>query len=195
MPQPLTLQESLHAVLSAPSPTAVWELRGALRTTDAALAPEGWALLEQYHRFLTELTTRTTSREYSHFASLLDIGAVGGVAVQNLLDAAETGHLWRKLLVGGLSEGLMLAAARQYVKAWEGELSAVYEATTWVLFDALWQTSAALQPELDAARRRELVESLLAPARDTAVNGVVKAALLARLFQILLVVHLRPGEA
>ena len=95
-----------------------------MMTADGLLAAgvaEGdpvWPLLDAYYDFLTALAARATSREFSHFASLLDMGAVGGVALQNLLQAEAEGQWWGRLLAGGLSEGLMVLAARQYVRAW-----------------------------------------------------------------------------
>ena len=73
-----------------------------------------------------------------------------------------------RLLGALLSEGLMVLATRQHVKAWEGELSAVYRAAAWYLYDELWRWAAGLKPDLSAADRRRLLDRLVtkAPARS-----------------------------
>jgi hypothetical protein len=188
----MTQMESLTTVLTMPTPDAVWRLRGDLLQQHQKLPPDLAGLLTRFYHFLTELKVKATAREFSHFASLLDIGAVGGVAVQNLLDAqANKENLWQRLLAGGLSEGLMVLAARQYVKAWEGEMASVYQEAGWHLYQALWALSVQTQPQLDAAARRQMIETMLAPVHDTAVSGSIKAVLIARLYQILLVAHLQ----
>jgi hypothetical protein len=46
------------------------------------------------------------------------------------------------------------------------------------------------QPNMNNADRRQLVEKLLAPLHDEAVMGTIKAVLIGRLFQILLLANL-----
>ena len=184
------MQDNLKTILTMPTPTALWQLRADLLQLELAADSAVWQTLDQFFTFLTELTAKSTAHQYSHFASMLDIGAVGGVAIQNLADAQHAGDLWRKLLLGGLSESLMVLAARQYVKAWEGEMTAVYHTTAWVLYNALWRLSETTQPGLSPTDRRHLIEKLLAPLHDEAVTGTIKAVLIGRLFQILLLAHL-----
>lgn len=184
------LEQLLQPLIHAPTPQGLWQLRAAVLQSGRHLSPPGDELLTHFYTFLTELTSRATAREYSHLASMLDMGAVGVVAVQNIVHAEGGQETWRRLLLGAFSEGLMVLAARQYVKAWEGEIQAVYQSTAWHLYAALWHTSLTFQPELAADKRRELIEKLLAPIHDARVNGTTKALLLARLFQVLLLVHL-----
>jgi hypothetical protein len=47
-----------------------------------------------------------------------------------------------------------------------------------------------MQPELAPDERRRLVDELLAPIKDSEVNGTAKAVLIGRLFQILLIAKL-----
>ena len=178
------------ALLARPSPDRLWRLRDELYAL--GLGPEApiWPCLDDFYHFLNELGASATAREYSHFASLLDIGAVGGVAIQNLLAENEARTLWRRVLAGGLSESLMVMAARQYVKAWEGELSALYRSAAWNLHHHLWQLSLALRPELAHGTRRSHLEQLLVPLREEKTGGTVKAVLIARLYQLLLLTHL-----
>lgn len=188
--RPVSLQEQLVTVLAQPAPAALWQLRAEL--LEAGLPPEAPALaiLGEFYHFLNRLATTSTSHQYSHFASILDMGAVGGVAIQNLLEARRGSEWWQRLLAGGVSETLMVLAARQYVKAWEGEMEASYTGAAWFLYDAYWRMSTILQPDLPAGARRQLLDRLLDPLHQAGVKGVVKAALIGRLFQMLLVAHL-----
>src|SRR5690606_7716693 len=110
----MTTADDLLLYAAEPTPESLRRLQTALLAVGIAEEDPVWSLLDSYYAFLTTLAARATSREFSHFASLLDMGAVGGVALQNLLHAEAEGQWWNRLLVGGLSEGLMVLAARQY---------------------------------------------------------------------------------
>lgn len=182
---------SFVTLLGEPSPPGLWQLRADLLQVGVPLEATVWAILDEFYHFLNELLASATAREYSHFASLLDIGAVGGVALQNLLAQEGNRALWQRLLAGGLSESLMVLAARQYVKAWEGEMTTLYRSAAWNLYRALWEISLELKPELTSATRRTHLEDLLAPLRGENTRGTVKALLIARLYQFLLLYYLR----
>ena len=93
---------------------------------------------------------------------------------------------WQRLVIGAASEGLMVLAARQYVKAWEEEMDATYNAAAWYLTQEYWNLSTDLKPNLPSAKRRILIDHLALSLQDSEVEGVVKAGLIVRLFQILL---------
>lgn len=185
------LMDVIGSVFSAPSPGGLWNLQAALLERGVGVDDAIWTVLDPFSRFLIELEAKATARQYSHFASLLDIGAVGGVALQNILFGSGSDEPWRSMLFGGLSEGLMVLAARQYVKAWEGEMGSVYRRTAWNLYRILWTESANLNAELVAAARSRLIEGLLAPVHNPDLPGTAKAALIVRLYQYLLLIHLR----
>lgn len=182
---------SLVTLLAQPTPSGLWQLRGDLLQLGVPVEAAIWVTLDEFYHFLNELHSTASAREYSHFASLLDIGAVGGLAVQNLLAREGNGALWQRLLAGGLSESLMVLAARQYVKAWEGEMAAHYRTAAWNLYGALWEISVQLKPELTPATRRAHIDRLLALLHDEDSVGTVKAVLIARLYQLILLTRLR----
>ena len=188
----MTLATTLTALMQEPTPAGLRRLRGDLYAAgmpgDAPLRP----VLDQAYHFFNQLLATTSAKEYSHFASLLDIGALGIVVVQNIADAQETEGFWGKLVSGALSESLLIIASRQYVKAVEEELRAVYQAAAWDLFDELWQVSALMQPELPAGQRRNMLDQLLAPLHDPDMPGTAKALLIGRMYQLLLLIYLQP---
>jgi hypothetical protein len=186
----MPLLDSLSTVLTNPTPEALWQLQGDLLSEGFEPDAPIMAILDAFYTFLNELVASATAREYSHFASLLDMGAVGGVAIQNLLESRVSEGWWQRLLVVGLSESLMIIAARQYVKAWENEMLSDFNEAAWFLYRQFWQLSADMQPELARDERRRLVDELFAPVHDDSVNGTAKAALLGRLFQLLLLANL-----
>ena len=186
----MNVQESLTAVLSHPSPETLWRLRGDLLAAELPSNSSVWRILDKFYAFVNELSASMSAHEYSKLATLLDIGAVGGVAIQNLIDGdMKPGELWKRLLVGGIGESLMVLASRQYVKGAKAGMMGVCRATAWELYGELWQLSAQLQPELDPAARRELIDSLLSAIHNDAVPEMVKIGLNGRLFQILLLQH------
>ena len=182
---------SLTGVLTQPSPDSLWQLRADLLESGMDHDSRPLAILDAFYHFLNELVASSTAREYSHFASILDMVAVAGVAIQNLLDEEDSEEWWRRFVVGAVSEGMMVLAARQYVRAWEEEMRANYNAAAWYLAQEYWSLSSDLQPELSPGKRRDLVEQLFAPVTADHVDGTVKAGLLVRLFQVLLVARLQ----
>jgi len=186
----MNMQESLTAVLTHPSAATLWQLRGALRQDGWSSGTAVWPILDHFHEFLNHLRAGADAHQYSQIASLMDIGAVGGVALENLLQSESAEELWQKFLAGSISEGLMVLASRQYVKAFKTEMGTIYQTAAWFLFDALWQLSTQTQPELSPAARRQRLDDLLAPIHDNATPETAKIVLVGRLFQILLLAHL-----
>lgn len=183
-------QIALTNILTSPTLEALWKLRGEL--IQAGLSEQSPALvtLDDFFNFLNDLMASSTAREYSHFASILDMAAVAGVAIQNLMNEEGSGDWWRRFIVGAVSEGLMVLAARQYVKAWEEEMNATYNAAAWNLAQSYWQLSAALRPELSSELRWRLVNELISPIQEDELEGLVKAGLIVRYYQVLLIAWL-----
>lgn len=186
----MAIRDALEKALSSPSAGDLWRLRAEL--LEAGLPPESrvWPVLDEFQRFLDELATSTSSREYSELASRLDVGAVSGVLLDHALSESEAEELALRLVTGLLSEGLMVLATRQHVKAWEGEAAAVHRGAAWYLYGELWRWAERLKPDLPAAERRRLLDSLFAPVRSDEATGFTKAVLLGLMFQILLLSHL-----
>jgi len=182
----MSLRESLTAVLTDPAASGLWQLRADL--LEAGL-PEGarlWTLIGQYQQFLDQLSGCMTSRHYSDLASKLDIGSVSGVILERLLEPQGSRELAMSLLTGALSEGLMVAATRQHVKAWEQGMASYVKSTAWFLYDELWRWSEEMNPELPPAERRRQLDQLFTPVHRQDVECVCKAAFLGLLFQVLL---------
>ena len=187
----LNLQEAVRPILTLPTPDALIALQGALLAHGGEGEAREWALevTGHFYTYLSDLKSKITSRNYSEMASKLDIGAVGAVALENLLTSSSE-ELWKGLLLGGIAEGLMVAASRQYIKGWEAETALVHSQAAWYLTEALWRTSSEMQPDQQPEQRWEAIQTLLAPAHDPDVSAPEKAVLLGRIFQILLITYL-----
>jgi hypothetical protein len=186
-----TLREAMGPILSHPTPEALMELQGALlvsglkgEAVDRALEIAG-----HFHAYLNDLRSKIAARDYSELASRLDIGAVGLVALENIV-VGEEERFWQRLLFGALGEVLMVAASRQYVKGWQIETQLVHSQATWFLTEALWHASIEMEPKLAAESRWQAIQALLAPAHDANVAAPDKAVLLGRVFQMLLITYL-----
>jgi hypothetical protein len=190
----MELRPVIQQILTAPTPAALWDLYG--RLLAAGADPSLIQLVGAFHHYLHDLKSKADARQYSELASLLDIGAVGGVAVQNLIGGHGAGDgpddLMKRFLMGTVSESLMVLASRQYVKGWQSELHSVHSQATWFLARELWQVSADMQPDLPAGERWAHIDRLLAPARDPDTRNEVKAVFLGWLFQIVLLRKLAP---
>jgi hypothetical protein len=186
-----SLQDAVQSLLSQPAPEKLLALQGALLAQDQGDGAVEFALeiAGHFYAYLSELKSKMSARDYSELASHLDIGAVGVVALENVLAGAGD-KLWQRLLLGAVAEGLMVAASRQYIKGWETETGLVHSQAVWYLTEVLWRTSVREQPHLPAEQRWQSIQSLLAPASEPDVPAPDKAILLGRVFQILLLTHL-----
>ena len=188
----MRLDELLNHVARRPTTEDLWMLRGALLDSaeeqpDAQLVHE---IAREFFLYVSELQSKMTARAYNVLASRLDIGAVGVLALQDILIEQE--NLAKNLLLGGLGEGLMVAASRQYVKAWEEELRALHRQVAWTLYGVLWRLSREHQSKMTANERRALIETTLAPALDDSTPFETKTLLVLRLFQIVLLLAAAP---
>jgi hypothetical protein len=186
----MEIRDALKNVLTAPEVKGLWALRAELLEAGLPDDSRVWSVVDQFQKFLDDLATSSTSREYSELASLLDISAIGGVVLENVLEKEGAEELGLRLLAGLVSEGLMVAATRQHVKAWGTELDAVYRRSAWFLYGELWRWAKELKPDLPAAERRRLLDRLLAPVHSEETSGLSKATLIGLLFQVLLLSYL-----
>lgn len=141
----------------------------------------------EWHSFLADLESKLGARSYSQVASWMDIGAVGAAALEGLGDGESISL--RQLGLAALSEGLMVMASRQYVKAWSRELQPLAQRAAWILRGELWDLSHAGQPSMSPEARQSAVTAILAPALDPATAPEARLALLARVFQLVLLAH------
>jgi hypothetical protein len=182
--------DALRTVLTAPTPESLWELRAELLERGGSPDSEVIAVVGEFSGFLDRFATSTSSRDLNHLASKLDVAAVGGVVLEQLFERTNTRDLAMRLLTGGISEGLMVLASRQYVRAQEGELASLFRETAWSLYDRLWRWTTAANPDLDAGRRRRLIDRLVDPLRDGDFPTGAKAVLAGRIYQVLLLAHI-----
>lgn len=187
----INLQDALQPIVHQPTTEALVALQGALLSADLPdeNVKKALEIAGQFYAYLCELKSKITARDYSELASRLDIGAVGVVVLESII-TGDSEHFWQRLVLGGLGEGLMVAASRQYVKAWEAETGQVHTCAAWHLSEALWHTSKEMLPDLPPEERWQAIQSLLAPAYAPDVPAPDKAVLLGRIFQMLLLTHL-----
>ena len=184
----------MHRVATAPTPEDLAALQGILLAWQGAVNESLEPLLNlvgSFHEYLSEVRGKIRGRAFSEMASLLDLAAMGAVAIEGMDLSAGLG----KLLLGSLGEGLAVLGSRQYIKGWNTEIGVLHEKAAWVLREALWSFSLANRPGLPALQRLALVESLLAPAlagegRRTPDSQMLATLYLACLFQILILAQL-----
>jgi hypothetical protein len=176
--------------LESPTPEGLWELRADLLESGTAPDDRLLEIIGEFHSFLDRFATSTSSRDLNHLASKLDIGAIGGVVLEQLFESPNTKDLAMRILTGGISEGLMVLASRQYVRVQEGELAALFRDVAWTLYQRLWQWTAEANRNLGTSERRQLIDKITQPLLDTDASNVVKAVLAGRLYQVLVLAHL-----
>jgi hypothetical protein len=182
----------LDRLARRPTAADLWHLHGMLLACmeEKPTARGVDQLAREFHSYLSELESKMNARQFNELASRLDVGAVGVLALQDIL--FEHGSRWHNIVLGGIGEGLMVMASRQYIKAWEQELLSVQRRAAWYLFDVLWALSLEHQAGIPPQLRQALIEATLAPALDAGIPFDARMLLLMRLFQTLLLLQLAP---
>jgi hypothetical protein len=181
----MDLPDTALASIAAPTPEALWRLRGELLVRGVPADAAVWPVLDAFHSFLRRLAASTAARGYSERASKLDIAALGGIALEELATASDGRELASRLIGSALSESLAVAATRQHVHAWQSDLEGLLDEVSWTLFGMLWRWAENRQPSLAVEQRRALLDRLIEPARSAEVEPTARVTLLVRLFQIL----------
>lgn len=192
---------ALRDSLLGPSPGTLLRLRGELqvvsrwsevqrqeplrKSADAALDA-----VSRFYHFGQEIGGFTASSRSAEKASFFDLASVGVLALDNVL-SAEKASLMR-LLMSGLSEGLMFLGSRQYVSGSQAILQATYRAHAIAVQDALWTLATDFRdPEsLDSIREaRGAIDTLFAKFDDPGVPLGTKVALLQQLYGLIAIVR------
>ncbi len=182
----------LQRILTKPATNDLLALQGILLSweekADAPLEREritsALALLEDFYNYLVGLESKLEAHAFAALASKMDMGAVGVVIAGNIRDAGD--RVMERVLMGGVSETLMLLSSRQYIKAFDRDLEAFFLQTAWQLRAHFWRFSAARCPGMAPSERAALIDSLFVPVFYQRASSEAKPILLGCLFQVLL---------
>jgi hypothetical protein len=188
----MPVAQSLAGVMADPRPESLWRLRADVLDAGAPPGHPALEVIDAFHQYLNHLGAGGKARDLSHLASKLDVLAVGTVALENVLGHAGSEDLLRRVALAAVSEGLMVLASRQYVRAAEVEMAAVHQDLAWYLYEAYWRLSEERRPDLDPETRRQGVEHTVAPLRLPEIESTSRVVLIALLLELLLLVRLEP---
>lgn len=185
-----SLRSILGSILAAPTADDLWRLQGELLAFGGSAAGKAREVTGEFHSFLRDMESKVASRSASRWGAVLATAAVSSVGLQEMI--AEREDPLKRLMAVGLTGLLEVAGAVKNVEAWEVEASLVYYDAGWYLYGELWEISETARPELSSGERKVLVDRLMEPAMKLEVEGVVKLALLVRLFLVVLVARMLP---
>jgi hypothetical protein len=188
------LRAQIIKLWTAPTPADLWKLQAPLLALDTSEALAAHRVAGQFYGYLSLLETKLTSQRYSQFAAMLATGAVVTVGIQDVLEDVFAGKPVNlsEVFGAGLAGALEVMSAIQHVKAWETDTCTADCEAAWNLYEALWQLSVRLQPDLTHTGRAEHLERVLAPLAADETPSPVRAALIIRLFQVVLLLNLLP---
>ncbi|MCZ7545778.1 MAG: hypothetical protein M5R40_20675 [Anaerolineae bacterium] len=170
-----------------PTPADLWALQGPLLAADTPPARAAHALAGAFYAYLGTLQAKLSAHRYSQLAAMLEAGAV---TVIGMGDTLAGGRLdLRELFVAGLGGALEVMAATQNVKAWAVDTRSADLEVAWGLYGALWDLSTEMQPELEPEARAAHLDALLTPLTAPETPEAARAALIIRLFQVVLTVR------
>jgi hypothetical protein len=191
----------LRESLSDSTPSGLIKLRGELqvvarwlevrkkealrRSADAALDA-----VSRFYHFGQEIGGFATSTRAAETASFFDLASVGILAAENVLTAEKRSLM--RLLMSGLSEGLMFLGSRQYVAGTDAVLRATYQTHALAIRDALWSLATDFRdPEslVSIREARGAIDALFAKFDEPGVPLGTKVALLQQLYGLVAIVR------
>ncbi len=190
----MSVEQLVERIFAAPTADDLWALHPYLLALEGAEAEAARDVARQFYCYLSCVTGKLTSKEHSSSAAHLAASSVGVIALHEVLEAlaADRSRAISNLLSGGLAATLETLSTFQHVKAWEREFASVHEEAVWHLYRLLWELSCEAQPDLPFARRRSLIDSLLAAVRGAQLEAGARVAVVIRLFQVLLAIRVAP---
>lgn len=190
----MALDDILQRILTEPAPEDLWALQPLLLAENTLEASQARQVAGQFYGYLVNIRSKLTSKQYSLLGAALAATSIGIMAMRDLLDSAanDPEHLLQNALAGGLASSAEGLSTVQAVRAWEAEFSSVHQEALWNLYGLLWQLAVDRRPDQPVEMRHALIEQLLAPARAQALSGIARTGYLIRLFQIALLLRLRP---
>jgi hypothetical protein len=156
-----------------PLPDQIWEVRSDVLAMRAVLEGARTArnreetlsvladlsdLCDAFFRFTTCLLHNLKGKGFTQFATLWDMATVGSLALHDLMDGR-----WRQLkdlLASAFSEGSMIMASLQYVRAAEENLKTVTDEHASFLYGKLWGVALEIRKGLTPAEAREAQKGL-----------------------------------
>ncbi|HEV8577784.1 MAG TPA: hypothetical protein VGX68_01780 [Thermoanaerobaculia bacterium] len=185
-----SLRSTTERILTAPVPEDVWHLQKDLLALGGEAARQAREVAGAFHSCLRNMQSKTASRSASRRGAALGSAAVASVSLQEMFAAQE--DPLKGLLASGLTAMLEVGSAFESAQAWEVEASLMYYDLAWYLYGELWEISLTARPELSPAQRRARTDLLLKPVMDPETADATKAALLVRLFQVVLAARMWP---
>ncbi len=193
---PRTLARELGPLLESASADDLWRARSLLhawRAKAPAKTPQEVRervdtlldLTREFHGFRSEVGGWVTAKDLSELATLFDIGAIGVLAVQDLVGGEGS---IPKLALGGLSEALIVLGSTQYIKGDRRMLEAAVDVHLMHLHDRFWALPHRFRGTLRAAQVdevRDAMEAFFAALRKQDVPVEARMAVAHQLYVVL----------
>jgi hypothetical protein len=139
---------------------AVVESRKGIRNREEVLRTlkELSDICDNFYRLTTGLMHNMKGKAFTQMATVWDMATVGSLAIHDLM-----GGKWKQiqdLLASAFSEGSMLMASLQYIKAASETLKASTDEHGSYLYGQLWEIVCTLRKDLTPAEAREAQKGL-----------------------------------
>jgi len=194
-------RSTFRDALSNLNPSTLLKLRGELQVVSRWLAvhkreplrlsaDSALDAISRLYQFGQEIGGFAASTRSAKSASYFDLASVGVLAVENVLTAEKASLI--RILMSGLSEGLMYLGSRQYVAGSDAVLQATYRAHAVDVQDALWSLATDFRDPESLGSIREVraaIDALFAKFDEPGVPLGTKLALLQQLYGLVAIVR------
>jgi hypothetical protein len=186
----MSLAVLLEQVLRNPTPDTLWRLQPALLALDHPSAAGAREIAGQFFAYLNAVRSKAEARRFPVLATAFAATSTSLSIGEDLLALEKAKVL--PMLLEGVRLTLDILSNYQFVRQWEPDFAAVHDAAVWNLYGAYWKLSEDHQADMDAEKRRELLDGLFSIVRDPEADSALRLALLVRLFAWGLIARMVP---
>lgn len=172
-------------MLNEPALEVIWETRIELLSAGLPRNCRTWGILDRFYSFVAELRSRLTARQFSELLALMDTKSIWPPMANSFSEAGPETEFAAHLFEDFMSEGLMSLGSISQARNWEIEMSPSFLSAGWKLYEEVWRLLETAKPEQEPSLRRAILDQLLGPIWNHEASGVLRAALIGRLFQII----------
>lgn len=180
----MELPRNIERMLNEPSLDVIWETRIELLSAGLPRNCRTWDILDRFYSFIAELRSRVTARQFSELLGLMDAQSIWPGMKQSFSESGSDVEFAAQLFEDLMSEGLMSLGQISQARNWEVEMIPSFLSAGWKLYEEVWRLLETAKPEQDPSLRRAILDQLLSPIWNHEASGVLRAALIGRLFQI-----------
>jgi len=196
--------EGIQPHIDSYGENSLWKVRGELQRLKTAcgstprmkdekiqrLIEKLLSMNEECYCFSVDVRSKLSAESYNKLATLFDIGAIGAIAGQNILEGDID---ISQIITGVLSETFVVLGSLQYIEAWNQECETIIDENALRIYDMFWELPREFDRGIDDDELEQLRDGLdrfFDEIRDRKVAQDTRIAVIGQLYSLFAKIYL-----